>query len=182
MNRAATLLLFFTSTLTLSAAPPAQTLTPQPVTRAPAINPITMPQLTPGQVELIGEDGKFAQDVAKHGGKAFDSWFADDAVELSNGKAPTLGKRAIVASANWDPADYQLTWFPEGAQMGPSGDAGFTWGHFDSVTKDRNGQSVTLGGRYITFWKKVDGKWKVALDAGANDAPAAGDCCSLPKP
>jgi hypothetical protein len=27
-----------------------------------------------------------------------------------------------------------------------------------------------------------DRSWKVALDVGANDAPAAGDCCKLPGP
>jgi ketosteroid isomerase-like protein len=39
-----------------------------------------------------------------------------------------------------------------------------------------------LSGRYITVWKKVKGEWKVALDASADDVPAAGDCCVLPKP
>jgi ketosteroid isomerase-like protein len=31
------------------------------------------------------------------------------------------------------------------------------------------------------MWRKEpDGSWKVVLDVGANDAPAAGDCCKLP--
>jgi ketosteroid isomerase-like protein len=34
----------------------------------------------------------------------------------------------------------------------------------------------------MTIWRKEpDGSWKVALDAGANDAPTAGDCCKLPN-
>jgi hypothetical protein len=41
---------------------------------------------------------------------------------------------------------------------------------------------LLLGGRYITFWKKVNGAWKVALDASATDAPPVGDCCKVNLP
>jgi ketosteroid isomerase-like protein len=92
------------------------------------------------------------------------------------------GHAAIAAAAQWDPKEYQLSWYAEGAQLGPSGDTGFTWGHYDSVAKDKNGNPVTGSGRYITFWKKVDGRWKVALDASAEDVANPGDCCKLPVP
>src|SRR4051812_41300293 len=147
------------------------------------ISPLTQPTLSPGVIHLMELEGRFAQDVAKGGGKAFSSWFAEDTVTLNNGKPAVLGQRAIAANAIWDPKTYQLSWTPQGAQMGPSGDTGFTWGHYEAHALDKNGQPVTSSGRYITFWKKVaDGSWKVALDASANDAPAEGDCCALPKP
>ena len=144
---------------------------PAPGTPRPAMTPLNQVEFTPGQIELIVLDAKFSEEVSKLGGKAFANWFADDAVELSNGKAPLQGKAGIVAGANWDPKDYQSLWYAEGAQMGPSGDTGFTWGHFESSYKDDQGKPVTKGGRYITFWKKVKGEWKVALDAGADDIP-----------
>ena len=153
-----------------------------PLLQRRAVTPLSQPDLSPGQIELMNLEVKFAADVAKGGGKAFASWFADDAVTLNNGKPATLGQRAIADKAQWDPKEYQLTWYPEGAQMGPSGDTGFTWGHYDATSKDPNGQTVSLGGRYITFWKKVKGEWKVALDASANDAPAGGDCCKVGLP
>ena len=146
------------------------------------LEPLSPAPLTPGQLELIKLEGKFCDSVAKGGGKAFASWFADDAVTLNNGKSAVLGHTAIAAAAIWDPKTYQLTWFAEGAQMGPSGDTGFTWGHYDAHSLDQHGQKVTLSGRYITFWKKVNGAWKVALDASSDDAPLAGDCCKLPTP
>jgi ketosteroid isomerase-like protein len=128
-------------------------------------------------------DRRFAVDVATGGGKAFAAWFADDAVNLSNGRPALLGRGAIAASANWDPKIYQLTWTPTGAQMGPSNDMGFTWGHYEGRSKDAQGGPVLVTGRYITVWKKqADGKWKVAMDASATEPPAAGDCCALPKP
>jgi ketosteroid isomerase-like protein len=146
-------------------------------------NPLTQPTLTPGVLLLLELEGRFAKAVAAGGGKAFGSWFADDAVTLNNGRPAVLGHSAIAAQAQWNPKDYQLTWVAQGAQMGPSNDMGFTWGHYEGRSKDKNGEPVVITGRYFTVWKKLpDGTWKVALDASANEPPAAGECCVLPKP
>jgi ketosteroid isomerase-like protein len=146
------------------------------------ISPITQPEMTPGVLQLLELETKFANAVATGGGKAFSSWFADDAVSLSNGQPPVMGKTAIAAQAQWDPKDYQLTWVAQGAQMGPSNDMGFTWGHYDGRSKDKNGQPVKTSGRYFTVWRKMsDGSWKVAMDASAEE-PAGVSCCVLPKP
>jgi len=65
--------------------------------------------------------------------------------------------------------------------MGPSGDMGYTWCHYEGRGKDAHGTPVLTSGRYITMWRKEpDGKWKVVLDAGANEPAGAGDCCKLP--
>jgi ketosteroid isomerase-like protein len=150
---------------------------------SPAINPLTQPTLTPGMIQLLELEAKFAESVAAGGGKAFASWFADDAVTLGNGHPPVIGKTAIAAQAQWDPKDYQLTWVAQGAQMGPSNDMGFTWGHYDGSGKDAHGQPITHSGRYMTIWKKMsDGSWKVMLDASADEPAEAGSCCTLPKP
>ena len=146
-------------------------------------SPLTQPTLTPGALLLLELEGRFAKAVELGGGKAFSSWFADDAVTLNNGKPAVLGRTAIAAQAQWDPKTYQLTWTPQGAQMGPSNDMGFTWGHYEGRSKDKNGGPVVITGRYFTVWKKLpDGTWKVALDASANEPPATGECCVLPKP
>lgn len=157
-------------------------LSPGSQAKPQLLSPVEQPTLSPGELHLLELEARFAADVAKGGGKAFSAWFAEDAVTLNNGKPAVLGHRAIAANAVWDPKTYQLTWTPQGAQIGPSGDTGFTWGHYDGKGMDANGQPVITSGRYITFWKKVaDGSWKVALDASALDAPSGGDCCALPK-
>ena len=127
--------------------------------------------ISAGALQLLTLDGEFSQAVAKGGGAAFVQWFADDAVTLSNGKTPILTKAGIAATARWSPAVYILQWLPMGAQMGPSGDMGFTWGHYDATTTGAKGTSPTVqSGRYITVWKKQpDGQWKVALDASADE-------------
>jgi ketosteroid isomerase-like protein len=152
-------------------------------TSGQASNPLTQPTLSPGTLLLLELEGRFSQSVAAGGGKAFGTWFADDAVTLNNGKPAVLGRTAIAAQAQWDPKLYQLTWTPQGAQMGPSNDMGFTWGHYEGRSKDKNGEPVVISGRYFTVWKKLpDGTWKVALDASSNEPPAAAECCVLPKP
>jgi len=147
-----------------------------------APNPLTDSTVKPGKVLLFDLEARFAKDVAERGGAAFADWFAEDGVALNNGAQPLIGKVAVARNANWSPKDYQLTWTPTEALMGPSGDMGYTWGHFEGHAKDAQGNSVVTSGRYITMWRKEpDGNWKVVLDAGANEPPAAGDCCKLPS-
>jgi ketosteroid isomerase-like protein len=151
--------------------------------KGPTLNPLTQPTLSPGVILLMELEGKFSQAVAAGGGKAFAQWFADDAVVLNNGQPATLGRGAIAAQAQWDPKVYQLSWTPQGAQMGPSNDMGFTWGHYEGHSRDKKGQPVVISGRYMTVWKKMqDGSWKVAMDASSNEPPATAECCALPKP
>jgi len=146
-----------------------------------APNPLTDPTVKPGKMLLYDLEARFAKDVLERGGAGFADWFAEDGVALGNAAQPLIGKVAIAKSANWDPKVYQLTWTPTDALMGPSGDMGYTWGHFEGHSKDVNGNPVTTTGRYMTIWRKgADGQWKVVLDAGANEPVAAGDCCKLP--
>jgi ketosteroid isomerase-like protein len=144
-------------------------------------NPLSDTTVKPGKVLLFDLEARFAKDVAERGGKGFAAWFAEDGVALGNGAAPLVGQVAIAKSANWSPKDYQLTWTPTDAMMGPSGDMGYTWGHYEGRSKDANGNPVTTSGRYMTIWRKQPGgDWKVVLDAGSNEPAGAGDCCRLP--
>jgi uncharacterized protein (TIGR02246 family) len=150
-----------------------------PFSTPPAANPLSTPGMSPGAAFLFGLEAKFARATALGGGKAFASWFAEDAVTLSNGKAPVQGHAAIAAQATWSEKSYQLTWTPQAGQL--AGEMGYTWGHYEGTSITPDGQRVTTAGRYMTIWKKqADGEWKVELDA-SNDEPAgAGECCKLP--
>ena len=155
----------------------------EPETQSDAPNPLTDSTVSPGKMLLFNLEARFAKDVAERGGPGFASWFAPDGVALGNGKQPLIGQVAIAQSSTWSPLQYQLTWTPTDAVMSPDGDMGYTWGHYVGHSKDANGNPVVTSGRYITVWRKQpDGTWKVVLDAGANDVPAAGDCCKVPTP
>lgn len=178
-NRAVCMLLLAACAAFLPLPASAQMLEPAPPSSTP--NPIADPTMSSGKALLFDLEARFAKDVAERGGAGFAAWFADDGVALGNGAAPLIGKVAIAQSANWAPAAYQLTWTPTDAMMGPSGDMGYTWGHYQGRGKDANGNPVTTSGRYITVWRRQkDGSWKVVLDAGSNEPPAAGECCKLP--
>jgi len=154
---------------------------PEPGTQSSAPNPFADTTVNPGKILLFELEARFAKDVAARGGAAFADWFAGDGVALGNGAAPLIGRVAIMKSANWLAKDYMLTWTPTDAMMGPSGDMGYTWGHFEGRSKDAAGNPVVTTGRYITMWRKeLDGNWKVVLDAGSNEPAAGGDCCKLP--
>jgi ketosteroid isomerase-like protein len=155
---------------------------PEPGGASPAApNPLSDPTVKPGKMLLFDLEAHFAKDVAERGGSAFADWFAEDGVALGNGEAPLIGKVAIEKSAKWSPRNYQLTWTPTEATMGPSGDMGYTWGHFEGHSKDANGNPITTVGRYMTIWRKQpDGGWKVVLDAGGNEPAGSGDCCKVP--
>jgi len=164
----------------LAAPPLMRGQLPEPGSAASAPNPLSDTTVNPGKMILFDLEARFAKDVLERGGAAFADWFAEDGVALGNGAAPLIGKVAIVKSSTWSPKAYQLTWTPTDALMGPSGDMGYTWGHFEGHSKDANGNPVTTSGRYMTIWRKqADGSWKVVLDAGANEPAAAGDCCKV---
>jgi ketosteroid isomerase-like protein len=151
-----------------------------PSGEAAAPNPFIDPTADAGKILLFSLEARFAKDVLERGGAGFAGWFAEDGVALGNGAPPLIGKVAVAKSANWLPQAYQLTWTPTSALMGPSGDMGYTWGHFEGRSKDANGNPVITSGRYMTIWRKQpDGQWKVVLDAGANEPASAGDCCRL---
>jgi len=138
---------------------------------------LTQPTLSPGVLFLYDLEKKFAKATLDGGGKAFAAWFAEDAVTIGNKQAPVVGHSAIAAKAQWDPKQYQLIWTPQGGQMLPAGDAGYTWGHYEGHVRDAQGNTVTTTGRYITLWKRqADGNWKVALDISNEEPPADCEC------
>jgi len=153
---------------------------PLPSAAPPATNPFADPSAKPGKLFLLDLEARFAKDVAERGGPAFAEWFAEDGVSLSNGEAPITGRAAIAKATTWSPKNYQLAWTPTDAVMGPSGDMGYTWGHYEARSFDAGGHVTTATGRYLTIWRRQpDESWKVTLDAGANEPVGAGDCCRI---
>lgn len=152
-------------------------LSKYPLSKTKDSNLLLTPTVTPETAFLFGLERKFAAAVAEGGGPAFASFFDKNGVTLGNRAAMQMGQSAVAAQANWSPKDYQLSWTPEGGEMGPSGDMGFTWGHYKGhVASDTSHASDTTG-RYMTVWKKeADGTWKVVLDSSNEDAPNAPAC------
>jgi ketosteroid isomerase-like protein len=159
----------------------AQLLSPGTASPSSDANPLANTTVKPGKALLFDLEARFAKATAEGGGKAFATWFADDGVSMSNGQAPIHGREAIAKQTTWSPEDYQLLWTPTDGVMSPAGDMGYTWGHYEGRSKDKDGNTKVSTGRYLTIWRKEpDGSWKVVLDAGSDEPPNAGDCCRLP--
>ena len=69
---------------------------------------------------------------------------------------------------------FTLTWEPLQADVGASGDLGYTIGHWEAHFRNEKGAPVSSTGRYLTIWKQqADRSWKVVQDIGVTDpAPA----------
>jgi ketosteroid isomerase-like protein len=151
-----TLLLLFL--LFVAAGLPAVTAQDQPAPRKIAQN-------RPRGVEMEVRDAdlQFAKDTAA---RRIDGWmdaFADDAVVIAAGQT-VEGKKAIreFFTPLFANKDYTLTWSPTRVETSTEGTLGYTYGNYEQ----RLGANVRHG-MYLTVWRKVDGKWKVALDMGS---------------
>lgn len=150
-----------------------------PVSQAPTTQSLLTSTLSPGTEFLFGLEQKFAAAVAAEGGKAFAAWFDPNGMTLANKQAPVIGQAAIAAHATWSPDHYQLTWTPEGGELSPAGDMGYTWGHYEGRSVGSAAGSVQHG-RYMSVWKKEpDGSWKVLFDSSNEDPPEPECKCTV---
>lgn len=95
--------------------------------------------------------------------KAFIEFAHDSVVLLKPNRMPIEGKQSLVESyRGLNDRDMQLTWKPEKAIIARSGELGYTYGLWTSVSsKD------TARGTYLTVWKKNEkGEWRFIADTG----------------
>jgi ketosteroid isomerase-like protein len=97
---------------------------------------------------------------------AFIEFLADDAVTF--GKNPIIGTQHL---KNQQPNESWLYWDPVYSDIAASGDFGFNTGPWEFRNKRTDEKPVAYG-EFVTVWKKVNGKWKAAIDIGVtHDAP-----------
>jgi ketosteroid isomerase-like protein len=113
-------------------------------------------------------EGEFMKAAQERGAAGYMSYYAEDAVELPDGAPAIVGKTSIAKGMGFlDDKNNRLTWSAVGADIASSGDLGYTWGSYEFLSKDKDGNQHVERGKYTTVWKKqTDGSWKVALDMG----------------
>jgi ketosteroid isomerase-like protein len=127
---------------------------------------------------LKDADRKFA---AAAGEKGLDGWMgfmAEDAVRVRKmGEKAAVGRAAVrkVDAAIFADPTKRLVWEPTDAGLFADGKTGYTTGRSQVVTTGADGkEQVVWSGAYLTWWRKeADGSWKVILDTGVSDPPAA---------
>lgn len=121
---------------------------------------------------LLNTDKQFAAMSAKKGAaEAFKHFLMEDAMAMSPGKHPVIGRDKIYAAMEPDQVDQKLTWEPQHAEVAGSEDMGWTWGNYTLSFKDDTGEEQKRFGKYLNIWsRQEDGQWKVAIDMG-NSSP-----------
>jgi ketosteroid isomerase-like protein len=112
-----------------------------------------------------------AKDKAK-----FLALLAPDVVTFPD--KPAIGSDTMAQgwSKFFEPGDGPtLRWQPDVAEVFPSGDLGYTTGHWEFKGKDKEGKPRVGHGHYLTVWRKgQDGKWRMAVDIGTGPEPEPG--------
>ncbi len=95
--------------------------------------------------------------------------FAPDGIAFLVNKEPAVGPAAIQASAEADWAanpNASLSWATDNVIVAASADLAYETGTW---TMSNEGKQDT--GKYITVWRKLDGKWKAIGDMGVSTMP-----------
>jgi ketosteroid isomerase-like protein len=117
---------------------------------------------------LLDADRAWAVQAAA--AKSVDSvlaYWTDDARVAMPGQPTYTGKDALrqMVSTNFGAPGFHITWTPDQAVVSKYGDMGYTSGTNEFTIPDRNGGKPTkLVGRYLTVWRKENGKWRCVMD------------------
>ncbi|KPA09140.1 ketosteroid isomerase-like protein [Candidatus Magnetomorum sp. HK-1] len=87
--------------------------------------------------------------------------FVDNVVLLNPGSEILVGKeheRAALIEAS-KMKDLEMSWEPTEANVSASEDLAYVYG----IIKIKTPDNVEMTEKYVTIWKKIDSKWKLAL-------------------
>ena len=102
--------------------------------------------------------------------------FTTDGTTIFDGEM-AMGPAAIQASSQADfeeQPDAVISWGTNSVTVAAAGDMAYERGAWTS-DPDGSGDLGEVHGEYVTVWVKVDGAWKVAVDAGTTILPEGYD-------
>lgn len=116
---------------------------------------------------LLKTDQEFAQKSKEIGAaEAFYLFMDEDGIQLPSVGKQIVGRNAIRESMTSE-HPYQLLWTPRLAEVSETADMGWTWGTYEYISSDDDGNPINRKGKYLNVWKKQsDGSWKVIADIG----------------
>jgi ketosteroid isomerase-like protein/quercetin dioxygenase-like cupin family protein len=121
---------------------------------------------------LMARDNDWATtlpDLAKWG-----SYLAPDATFAMPGVPELKGQKNItdgLAPMTKAPG-FKVTWKATSAEIGASGDVGYTSGTYELTMNNAAGHPAVEKGSYLTTWKRISGTWLATHDMSSPDAPA----------
>ena len=127
------------------------------------------------EAEIRKVDTSFFTAVTARDANAIGDTYARDAVSNPPNSPPLVGHDAIVKY------NQEFLKLPKLAMTGEAttikfsddGTMGYETGKYTATWVDKKGKTIKDNGKYLNVWQKVDGKWKVVVDAfSSNAAPA----------
>jgi len=131
--------------------------------------------------DLFAAERAFARDSTEHGIRAaFLDHFASDGLDFRPGPG-IMRERMRARPAPADPLALLLDWSPQAGAAAHAGDLGYTTGPF-SLTNQRDASVPARYGYFFSVWRRENGAWRVALDAGVSTpaAPAPDSLATAP--
>ena len=137
---------------------------------------VRSPNVSAVQAALQDADRAFSQATAARRADGWMEFMAADGAMIR--PARTISGTAAVReqiTQQFADTSFTLAWEPQLADVGASGDLGYTVGGWEARFRNEKGEPQVRTGRYLTVWKKqADGSWKVVQDIGVQDpVPAA---------
>ena len=117
--------------------------------------------------EILAAEKAFCEAAKTKGVAEAFYLFADtNAIIKRKNDSLVMGRddiRSIYADPKYN--DVTVTWAADYVDVSDDGTLGWTYGHYEWVTKDSAGQDVKFTGVFHTVWKKQkDGSWKYVWD------------------
>jgi ketosteroid isomerase-like protein len=95
------------------------------------------------------------------------SYWAEDAVVMSAGEPPLMGKQAIRKMVQESSAipGFRISWQPKSVEVSESGDMAYLIEDSQVSFSDSTGKPITINNKAVSIWRKqVDGSWKNVVD------------------
>jgi uncharacterized protein (TIGR02246 family) len=116
---------------------------------------------------------KWMELAKNHDAAGIAALFADDGVEYNINQEPFVGPPAIqkrsIQNQKENPKEV-VNWTTDRVEIAASGDLAVEYGSYTDTGLGLSG-TETDQGKYITFYRKVNGTWKVAADIGNSTKP-----------
>jgi uncharacterized protein (TIGR02246 family) len=130
---------------------------------------------TGADAQAIGDiEKQWNQDFAKKDAGKLAENYADHAVLMAPGMAPSVGRESIRAALKEMVADpaLSLKFTAAKIEVSQSGDMGYTRGAYVmTMTDPQTKRVVSDRGSYVTTYRKeADGKWKAVADIASSEA------------
>lgn len=117
--------------------------------------------------ELRAAEIAFARAAEERDLDRFESFLAPDAVFTAGGRE-LRGPDSIRTawSGFFDPEGPSISWQPESVTVLDDGSLGMSSGPYRVVTRNQDGDEVTLTGTFFSVWRHTEAGWRIILDGG----------------